>query len=134
MGYELDALDRALARVGTAVVVRRVVAGVPSDANCKASVRSFGLKDDPLRPSSEQAQDEILVIMSPTDLKAAGWPGAAGGPSFPQRGDFVAVMDGVHAGQELVTSGAFKLRNGAGIVVNNSVKPTPELAPRVENR
>ena len=91
MGYELDALDRALARVGTPVTVRRVVAGVPSDASCKASVRSFGLKDDPLRPSSEQAQDEILVIMSPTDLKAAGWPGAAGGPSFPQRGDFVVV-------------------------------------------
>jgi len=111
MGYELDALDRALARVGTPVVVRRVVAGVPTDANCRASVRSFGLKDDPLRPSSEQAQDEILVILSPTDLKAGGWPGAAGGPSFPQRGDFVVVrglsrvvkvVDPIYVGSELV--------------------------------
>jgi membrane fusion protein, multidrug efflux system len=49
------------------------------------------------------------------------------------RGDFVAVLDGVKAGQELVTAGAFKLRNGAGIVVNNAVKPTPSLAPHVDN-
>ena len=50
------------------------------------------------------------------------------------RGDFVSVLDGVKAGQELVTSGAFKLRNGAGIVVNNDVKPDPQLIPHVENR
>ena len=43
------------------------------------------------------------------------------------RGDFVAVVDGVKAGQELVTAGAFKLRNGGGIVVNNDIKPTPSL-------
>jgi membrane fusion protein (multidrug efflux system) len=50
------------------------------------------------------------------------------------RGDFVALLDGVKAGQELVTAGAFKLRNGAGVIVNNEVKPKPELAPKPENR
>ncbi|HEY2744765.1 MAG TPA: efflux RND transporter periplasmic adaptor subunit, partial [Polyangia bacterium] len=49
------------------------------------------------------------------------------------RGDFVAVLDGVKAGQELVTAGAFKLRNGGAIVINNAIKPTPSLAPHVEN-
>jgi membrane fusion protein (multidrug efflux system) len=49
------------------------------------------------------------------------------------RGDFVAVLDGVKPGQEIVTSGAFKLRNGAGVVVNNEVKQNPQLAPKVEN-
>jgi membrane fusion protein (multidrug efflux system) len=50
------------------------------------------------------------------------------------RGDFVAVLDGVKAGDELVTAGAFKLRNGARISVNNKNRPEPELAPRPENR
>ena len=49
------------------------------------------------------------------------------------RGDFVAITDGVKPGQELVTAGAFKLRNGSGVVVNNDVKPTPALQPRVDN-
>jgi membrane fusion protein (multidrug efflux system) len=51
-----------------------------------------------------------------------------------ERGDFVAVLDGVKAGEELVSAGAFKLRNGARVVVNNKVKAKPELDPRPENR
>jgi len=50
------------------------------------------------------------------------------------RGDFVAVLDGVKAGQELVSAGGFKLRNGASVVVKPDVKPAPELSPRPENR
>jgi membrane fusion protein, multidrug efflux system len=49
------------------------------------------------------------------------------------RGDFVAISDGVKPGQELVTAGAFKLRNGSRVVINNDVKPDPALAPKVEN-
>jgi membrane fusion protein (multidrug efflux system) len=49
------------------------------------------------------------------------------------RGDFVAVLDGVKPGQTLVTVGAFKLRNNAGIVINNDIKATPSLAPHVDN-
>jgi membrane fusion protein, multidrug efflux system len=51
----------------------------------------------------------------------------------PSRGDFVAIMDGVTAGQEVVTQGVFKLRNGAPIVVNNQVKLSPSETPRPEN-
>ena len=51
----------------------------------------------------------------------------------PARGDFVAILDGVKPGQELVTAGAFKLRNGGGVVVNNDIKPVPALAPHVDN-
>jgi membrane fusion protein, multidrug efflux system len=50
------------------------------------------------------------------------------------RGDFVAVVEGLSAGQEVVTSGAFKLRNGAPVVVDNTKQPTPELDPRPANR
>jgi len=49
------------------------------------------------------------------------------------RGDFVAVLDGVTEGQEVVTGGGFKLRNGSGVVVNNDIKLTPQLAPHPEN-
>jgi membrane fusion protein (multidrug efflux system) len=50
------------------------------------------------------------------------------------RGDFVAILDGVTSGQEVVTGGAFKLRNGAGIVINNEIKPAAQLDPHPENR
>ena len=49
------------------------------------------------------------------------------------RGDFVAILDGVTAGQEVVTQGGFKLRNGAPIMVNNQVKLSPSQTPRPEN-
>ena len=45
----------------------------------------------------------------------------------------MAILDGVTAGQEVVTAGAFKLRNNSPIVVNNSVKTDPQLNPKPEN-
>lgn len=51
-----------------------------------------------------------------------------------ERGDYVAVLEGVKAGDELVSAGAFKLRNGAKIAVHNEVKPEPKLAPHPQNR
>jgi membrane fusion protein (multidrug efflux system) len=50
------------------------------------------------------------------------------------RGDFVSIVDGIKTGQEVVSSGAFKLRNGASIAINNEVAVTPELAPHPQNR
>ena len=49
------------------------------------------------------------------------------------RGDQVAVLSGVAAGEEVVTSGAFKLRNGAAVKVNNEVQPSNNLAPKPED-
>lgn len=50
------------------------------------------------------------------------------------RGDFVAILDGVTDGQAVVVGGVFKLRNGAPIVVNNTVDLEPSLEPSVQNR
>jgi len=50
------------------------------------------------------------------------------------RGDFVAVVDGLKADQEVVTAGAFKLRNGIPLKVNNQGTPQPSLDPHPENR
>jgi membrane fusion protein (multidrug efflux system) len=49
------------------------------------------------------------------------------------RGDFVAIADGLKGGEEVVVAGAFKLRNGTRVVINNDVKPNPSLTPKVEN-
>jgi len=50
-----------------------------------------------------------------------------------RRGDFVAVREGVKAGDEVVFAGAFKLRNKAPVFVNNALAAKPELDPRPEN-
>jgi membrane fusion protein, multidrug efflux system len=49
------------------------------------------------------------------------------------RGDQVAVVSGVNAGEEVVTSGVFKLRNGAAVQVNNKVQPGNNPAPKPED-
>jgi membrane fusion protein (multidrug efflux system) len=50
------------------------------------------------------------------------------------RGDQVAVVSGINPGDEVVSSGGFKLRNGAAVQVNNKIQPSNSLAPRVEER
>ena len=50
------------------------------------------------------------------------------------RGDFVAIDEGVTAGQEVVVVGAFKLRNGAPLMVNNEIQLPSSQAPSPENR
>ncbi|HEY1582821.1 MAG TPA: efflux RND transporter periplasmic adaptor subunit [Chthoniobacterales bacterium] len=45
------------------------------------------------------------------------------------RGDFVAVTEGLKAGQQIVSTGAFKLRNGMSVVVDNKLAPETQLAP-----
>jgi len=49
------------------------------------------------------------------------------------RGDQVAVTSGVKPGEEIVTSGVFKLRPGAAVTVNNSVQPANNPKPNPEN-
>jgi membrane fusion protein (multidrug efflux system) len=49
------------------------------------------------------------------------------------RGDQVAVVSGVSQGEEIVTSGVFKLRNGAAVLVNNKVQPGNNPTPKPED-
>ena len=49
------------------------------------------------------------------------------------RGDQVAVLSGIAPGDEVVTSGVFKLRNGVAVQVNNKVQPANSRAPRPED-
>jgi membrane fusion protein (multidrug efflux system) len=49
------------------------------------------------------------------------------------RGDQIAVLSGVKPGEEVVTSGVFKLRNGAAVLINNKVQPANKPAPKPED-
>jgi membrane fusion protein (multidrug efflux system) len=49
------------------------------------------------------------------------------------RGDQIAVVSGIKAGDEVVTSGVFKLRNGAAVQINNKVQPGNNPKPKPEN-
>jgi membrane fusion protein (multidrug efflux system) len=51
----------------------------------------------------------------------------------PSRGDQIAVLSGIKPGDEVVTSGVFKLRNGAAIQINNQVRPANSPAPTPKN-
>lgn len=48
----------------------------------------------------------------------------------PKRGDQVALLSGVTAGEEVVTAGQGKLRPGTPVTVNNTVVPSNSPAPK----
>lgn len=50
-----------------------------------------------------------------------------------KRGDFVSVLSGLSAGESVVSTGVFKLRNGQTVVVDNSLTPEFKLNPQPEN-
>ncbi len=52
----------------------------------------------------------------------------------PARGDLVGITDGLEPGDVVVTSGLLRLRNDAGVTINNKVQPDAQDAPRPENR
>jgi membrane fusion protein (multidrug efflux system) len=45
------------------------------------------------------------------------------------RGDLVAVKEGLKAGETVVATGVFKLRNGMNVTINNELAPKPQLNP-----
>jgi membrane fusion protein, multidrug efflux system len=49
------------------------------------------------------------------------------------RGDQVAVLDGIKAGEEIVTAGQLKLRNGSPVLVDNKVVPPNDPSPAPPN-
>lgn len=49
------------------------------------------------------------------------------------RGDFVDVQSGLKAGDQVVTSGVFKLRGGMAVTIDNKLAPNAQLAPKPSN-
>lgn len=47
-----------------------------------------------------------------------------------KRGDFIAVISGLKEGETIVSTGAFKLRNGQSVKVDNKLAPEFKLTPQ----
>jgi len=79
--------------------------------------------------------DSVFVITDLKDPKGQTYKGVR--QQFVKidgsRGDQVAVVSGLNPGDEVVTSGTFKLRNGAAVQVNNKIKPENNPAPKPED-
>jgi membrane fusion protein (multidrug efflux system) len=50
-----------------------------------------------------------------------------------KRGDYIAVASGLNDGEQIVSTGVFKLRNGQAVVVDNRLAPDFKQAPNPEN-
>jgi membrane fusion protein, multidrug efflux system len=76
--------------------------------------------------------DSVFVITDLKDPKGQSYRGVR--QQFVKidgtRGDQVAIVSGVNPGDEVVTSGVFKLRTGAAVTVNNKVQPENNPAPK----
>lgn len=88
--------------------------------------------------------DSVFVLEPPKPEPAQAEPaakGPAGGkpalvaqPRFvrlgERRGDLVVVASGLKEGEAVVGNGAFKLRKGVAVVVNNALAPSVDVDPR----
>ena len=45
------------------------------------------------------------------------------------RGDYIEIVDGLDAGDEVASSGLLKLRSGQPVKIDNALQPQPKLAP-----
>ena len=99
MNPHIDRLDAALARRGEDIILRRIVGTVNTvniDVVVRASPRAVSGPDELVNGIG---QDDLKIILSPTQIKAAQWPGggingvAPFNPdrSLPKRGDRVIV-------------------------------------------
>ena len=102
----------------------------------KGSVQSSPKSDKGSVQSSPKSDEGS--VQSPPDKKAK--PGGGGLVLRQQfvrlgekRGDFVAINEGLREGETVVTTGVFKLRNGQGVVVDNTNSPEFKLQPKPAN-
>ena len=51
-----------------------------------------------------------------------------------RRGDQIAILDGLKENDLVVTSGQMKLKNGTPLIIDNSVTPANEVAPRPQEQ
>lgn len=72
---EVAALDRAIARVGQPITVTRTTGTIPNQVtlslDCKAIVRTYRTE----QLIGTVTQGDSNVILSPTDIMRAQWPG-----------------------------------------------------------
>jgi hypothetical protein len=93
----IAALDRQLAQHGVDVTLQRLATGSPQtvlgSVVCRAQMRAQGTGDQKVMLANTVAQQDMTLIMSPTQIVAAGWQ--SGGPDqmVPVKGTRVLCPD-----------------------------------------
>jgi membrane fusion protein, multidrug efflux system len=79
--------------------------------------------------------DSVFIVESMKDPQGKAYDGVRQQviKIGPTRGDQVAVLEGLKAGETVVTSGLFKLRPGGAVLINNTIGPTNNPAPKPTN-
>jgi membrane fusion protein (multidrug efflux system) len=77
--------------------------------------------------------DSVFVIENAKDNKAGKQLRQQFIRLGEKRGDYVAVTTGLKAGDTIVSTGVFKLRNGQAAVIDNKLSPDFKQAPKPEN-
>lgn len=77
---------------------------------------------------------ETLFVVQEGDKGADGKPLLIAKQVFvtvgASRGDQVAILKGINAGDKVVTSGQMKLKNDSPVVINNKITPSNDKAPQ----
>ena len=78
--------------------------------------------------------DSVYVVVEMKDKKGNSYRGVRQQVVKIEgsRGDQVAITSGLNPGDEVVSSGVFRLRSGAPVLVNNTVKPGNSANPTPE--
>src|SRR5580700_3695452 len=79
--------------------------------------------------------DSVFIVTQMKDAKGNAYRGVRQQVVKVEgsRGDQVAITSGINPGDEIVSSGVFRLRNGAPVQVNNTVKPGNNPSPKPED-
>ena len=81
MSDHIDELDASLAENGEDIILRRVIAGVKKEVTVRAHVRNFRLKASDIVTGITKVP--FIVIISMTQITAAGWPQGAPASAAP---------------------------------------------------
>lgn len=77
---------------------------------------------------------ESVYIIEQGEKGADGKPTLVAKQSFVTvgntRGDQIAILGGIKEGDMIATSGQLKLRNGSTVIINNTVQPSNDAAPK----
>lgn len=94
---EIAALDRALAKDGEAVLLRRRIGTGSTFVEVTLAARLDGYRSESLIGGVKQTYSAF--VFSPSEINAAvaagTWPGAAAGGNLPKIGDFLRSAGGV---------------------------------------
>ena len=114
----MNAIDKRLAELGIELPVPAAKVVLPATAIAYASYGNSVFIVEKMK--DKDGQEYLGVRQQIVKLGAT-------------RGDLIAIEEGVKAGEQVVTSGVFKLRNGAAVQINNTVQPSDSATPKPSN-